>query len=85
MIEKKEARLLGGTIFVATVRAYWKLLNYALRAHYLILLIHGFSTVNAQLLIAFGTAFYAMIPCLFTVKHPKIWIHRFSSNTLLEK
>ena len=38
---------------VAPVRAYWKLRSRAL--------IHGFSPVNARLLMTFGTAFYAII------------------------
>ena len=47
---------------VAPVRAYWKLRSRALRnSARNALLIHGFSPVNARLLITCGTAFYALI------------------------
>ena len=43
------------------VWAYWNLCSHALMAHEFFLLIHGFSPVNAWLLIACSPAFYAII------------------------
>ena len=60
MIGKGEARLLGGIGFVAPVRVYLKFI-FCASTHVISLLIHGFLSVNARLLIAFGTAFYAII------------------------
>ena len=39
--------------------------------HVISLLIHGFLSVNARLLIAFGTAFYAIIRVLSFLNNPK--------------
>ena len=48
-----------GSNSVAPVQAYWKLRSRAFTAREL--LIHGFSPVNARLLITCGTAFYAIM------------------------
>ena len=47
-----------GSSSVAPVRAYWKVRSSA----WIALLIHGFSPVNARLLITCDTAFYAIMP-----------------------
>ena len=60
MIGKGEARLLGGIIFVARYEYIESLFSVHQR-HVILLLIHGFLSVNARLLTAFGTAFYAII------------------------
>ena len=60
MVEKGEARLLGGIIFVAPVRVFECSFSVHQR-HVISLLIHGFLSVNARLLIAFGTALYAIM------------------------
>ena len=60
MIGKVEARLLGGIIFVAPDEYIESSFSVHQR-HVISLLIHGFLSVNARLLIAFGTAFYAII------------------------
>ena len=63
MIGKGEARLLGGIIFVAPIRYEYIESSFSVhQRHVISLLIHGFLSVNARLLIAFGTAFYAIIP-----------------------
>ena len=54
-----EARLFGGTIFVARYEYIESSFSVHQR-HVISLLIHGFLSVNARLLIAFGTAFYAI-------------------------
>ena len=59
MIEKGEARLLGGIIFVAPVRVYWKFIFCASTARASIVNTRLLS-VNARLLIAVGTAFNAI-------------------------
>ena len=60
MIEKGEARLLGGIIFVA--RYEYTESSFSVHQRRVIsFLIHGLLPVNARLLIAFGTAFYAII------------------------
>ena len=62
MIEKGEARLLGRIIFVAPVRYENIVSSFSVHQwHVILLFIHGFLSVNARLLIAFGTAFYAII------------------------
>ena len=59
MIGKGETGLLGGIIFVAPVQVIES--SYSVhQRHVISLLIHGFLSVNARLLIAFGTAFYAI-------------------------
>ena len=45
--------------------------------HVISLLIHGFLSVNVRLLIALGTAFYAIIMVNFFVKFDKICSCRF--------
>ena len=60
MIGKGEARLLGGIIFVPRYKYIESSFSVHQR-HVISLLIHGFLSVNARLLIAFGTAFYAII------------------------
>ena len=60
MIEKAEARLLGGIIFCSP----GTYLESSFSVHHqrvISLIIHGVLPVNARLLIAFGTAFYAII------------------------
>ena len=59
MIEEGEARLLGGNVFVAPYE-YIEISFSVHQRHVISLLIHGFLSVNARLLIAFGTAFYAI-------------------------
>ena len=59
MIEKGEARLLCGIFFVARYEYIESSFSLHQR-HVISLLIHGFLSVNARLLIAFGTAFYAI-------------------------
>ena len=51
-----------GSNSVATVRAYWKLRSRepCINSAWIALLIHGFSPVNARLLITCDTAFYAI-------------------------
>ena len=72
MIGKGEARLLGRIIFVAPVRVYWKFIFCASKACDIIVNIYGFLLVNAQLLIGFGTAFYAIMGGYDTVIWPPI-------------
>ena len=62
----------NGSKSVAPLRTYWKLRSRALTARaWIPLLIHGFPSVNARLLITCDTAFYAIIsfdvfkPCSF--------------------
>ena len=59
MIEKGEARLLGGIIFVARYEYIESSFSVHQR-HVISLLTHGFLSVNARLLIAVGTAFYGI-------------------------
>ena len=47
-----------GSNFVALIQAYWK---PCINSAWIVLLIHGFSPVNARLLIMCGIAFYAII------------------------
>ena len=58
--------LLGGIIFVAPVRVFSVHQRYVIS-----LLIHGFLSVNARLLIAFGTAFYAIMKLEINMYHYK--------------
>ena len=59
MIGKGEARLLSGIILKPRYE-YIESSFSVHQQHVISLLIHGFLSVNARLLIAFGTAFYAI-------------------------
>ena len=61
----------NGSKSVAPVRSYWKLRSRAL-------LLHGFSPVNARLLITCDTAFYAIIPL-----KPALGAYAASQTTVL--
>ena len=71
MIEKEEARLLGGIIFVAGYE-YIESSFSVHQWHVISLLTHGFLLVNARLLITFGTAFYA----IKWITHPPLKIQK---------
>ena len=75
----------NGSKSVAPVRSYWKLRSRAFNSAWIVLLIHGFSPVNAWLFIMCGTAFYAIIvsyflfPCLTSVM---MWFYISHALTL---
>ena len=60
MIGKGEARLLSGNILKPRYE-YTESSFSVHQRHVISLLMHGFLPVNARLLIAFGTAFYAIM------------------------